>query len=120
MEFSGEEKDKKKKKKPYRQQTAPPPPTQATPTRKERDGASNYTMEGYFWLSGGAARSACASNAPSLQHLFYLNNNKSFLKNQITLDEFSNNKKRVKRSKGLDTHGLIFLIERVNLLFYCI
>jgi hypothetical protein len=109
LEFSGEEKDKKKKK-PYRQQTAPPPPTQATPTRKERDGASNYTIEGYFWLPGGAARSARASHAPSLQHLFHLNNNKSFLKDQITLDEPSNKKKRVKRSKGLDTHGLFFLI----------
>jgi hypothetical protein len=99
LEFSGEEKDKKKKKKPYRQQTAPPPPTQATLTRKERDGASNYNMEGYFWLSGGATRSACVSNAPSLQHLFYLNNNKLFLKNQITLDELSNNKKKSEKIK---------------------
>jgi hypothetical protein len=59
-------------------------------------------------LPGGAARSARASHAPSLQHLFHLNNNKSFLKDQITLDEPSNNKKRVKRSKGLDMHGLFF------------
>jgi hypothetical protein len=47
-------------------------------------------------------------HAPSLQHLFHLNNNKSLLKDQITFDESSNNKKRVKRSEDPDTHGLNF------------
>ena len=48
-----------------------------------------------------------------LQHRFYLNSNKSFLNDQITIDEPSNNKKKRKGKKIKrlrHEYGLIFLI----------